>query len=78
MKYLLSDTVHSLSLVAPLVGAWIEIWWHLVLVCTHSVAPLVGAWIEIPLTGFVNGGLYVAPLVGAWIEISERARLGRM
>ena len=36
-------------LVAPLVGAWIEIACHCLKVSTASVAPLVGAWIEINL-----------------------------
>ena len=34
-------------LVAPLVGAWIEITGCLLQANTHPVAPLVGAWIEI-------------------------------
>ena len=33
--------------VAPLVGAWIEIIRSIEHLCTDSVAPLVGAWIEI-------------------------------
>ncbi len=36
-----------LSFVAPLVGAWIEIIFHLQFTFAHCVAPLVGAWIEI-------------------------------
>ena len=37
----------SLSDVAPLVGAWIEIMNNASLSSTDKVAPLVGAWIEI-------------------------------
>ena len=58
-------------LVAPLVGAWIEIAenfckWHEVL-----VAPLVGAWIEISEISACTPTSLVAPLVGAWIEIMQ-------
>ena len=58
-----------LHLVAPLVGAWIEIFNRLLLILCKPVAPLVGAWIEItsPLTITILD--IVAPLVGAWIEI---------
>ena len=34
-------------MVAPLVGAWIEIYLLRSSACIHGVAPLVGAWIEI-------------------------------
>ena len=34
--------------VAPLVGAWIEIFIAVMQVAMVAVAPLVGAWIEIP------------------------------
>ena len=34
--------------VAPLVGAWIEIWARVRALGPLTVAPLVGAWIEIP------------------------------
>ena len=56
-------------IVAPLVGAWIEIriFWRRA--GLQSVAPLVGAWIEI--YDKLSDGIIelVAPLVGAWIEI---------
>ena len=59
-----------MALVAPLVGAWIEI---LRTVCNKvygvTVAPLVGAWIEIVTPSWVRLSIPVAPLVGAWIEI---------
>ena len=56
-------------IVAPLVGAWIEIIGTIDDVEMYDVAPLVGAWIEI---FFVDWNIVkdkVAPLVGAWIEI---------
>ena len=60
-------------MVAPLVGAWIEITTLQHCDIEALVAPLVGAWIEI-----LNGKIYyrensVAPLVGAWIEIQKQA-----
>ena len=56
-------------MVAPPVGAWIEI--------THlqehnmaiRVAPPVGAWIEIQEMFDAAPNIAVAPPVGAWIEI---------
>ena len=56
--------------VAPLVGAWIEIFCTLQHVVCSYVAPLVGAWIEIILAVGCSKCAIVAPLVGAWIEIS--------
>ena len=40
--------------VAPLVGAWIEIYYEEVNKRTDMVAPLVGAWIEIMLNSLTN------------------------
>ena len=57
-------------MVAPFVGAWIEIpnIAPLELVC--PVAPFVGAWIEITASDFKKSDkAMVAPFVGAWIEI---------
>ena len=70
MKSVLLQGSSGTEVVAPLVGAWIEIS-HLF----HSprsafVAPLVGAWIEISKAGTILGVEGVAPLVGAWIEIA--------
>ena len=58
-----------MSVVAPFVGAWIEI-----IICQHFncnrvVAPFVGAWIEIFGFTFCFSTATVAPFVGAWIEI---------
>ena len=47
------------DIVAPLVGAWIEILYSSLLPLLTHVAPLVGAWIEIKLThsapNYTNG-----------------------
>ena len=58
--------------VAPLVGAWIEIYNHFELIDEKAVAPLVGAWIEIGIKDGLDDYESVAPLVGAWIEMSRR------
>ena len=55
--------------VAPLVGAWIEIKPFVNESSIIIVAPLVGAWIEIFNKCKFPTTLIVAPLVGAWIEI---------
>ena len=56
--------------VAPLVGAWIEIYKPPGHPMRTPVAPLVGAWIEIRPNLFYCCRVRVAPLVGAWIEIN--------
>ena len=57
-------------MVAPLVGAWIEIQGIQNMRAKEAgVAPLVGAWIEIISLGMIATPFAVAPLVGAWIEI---------
>ena len=61
-------------MVAPLVGAWIEITTLQHCDIEALVAPLVGAWIEILLAGHYEMATMVAPLVGAWIEITKRCR----
>ena len=55
--------------VAPLVGAWIEIYTFSPHSTSRIVAPLVGAWIEILVALLEVLDDNVAPLVGAWIEI---------
>ena len=57
------------SMVAPLVGAWIEIFPIAFSQSLINVAPLVGAWIEMYSLLAFNCASLVAPLVGAWIEI---------
>ena len=47
MKSELNTIIKRVDIVAPLVGAWIEIANCLILVILTGVAPLVGAWIEI-------------------------------
>ena len=61
---------HLGDLVAPLVGAWIEIHLYMTYNLLFIVAPLVGAWIEIIGLYSVVNPCHVAPLVGAWIEIA--------
>ena len=58
-----------LFFVAPLAGAWIEIFgaWCGQVLC--YVAPLAGAWIEIAIADPLPSIRSVAPLAGAWIEI---------
>ena len=47
LKSLSSADYKNGKLVAPLVGAWIEIRFAFVVATSAAVAPLVGAWIEI-------------------------------
>ena len=51
LKYHIHGTGSELVLVAPLVGAWIEIRIRQRLNRIKGVAPLVGAWIEILFLG---------------------------
>ena len=55
------------EVVAPLVGAWIEILSLSGKFILCIVAPLVGAWIEIMCNFHFQATAEVAPLVGAWI-----------
>ena len=72
MKYISVILSPLATAVAPLVGAWIEIYKLIFCASNNKVAPLVGAWIEIRET-FINSALQsVAPLVGAWIEIGYK------
>ena len=58
-----------MGLVAPYMGAWIEIKTTICMNSCHYVAPYMGAWIEIFLPLLVAKGSVVAPYMGAWIEI---------
>ena len=69
MKLLLDQLDPPGNHVAPLVGAWIEIFDISKVMTDAVVAPLVGAWIEIWRQRMYNVYEVVAPLVGAWIEI---------
>ena len=63
----------SISYVAPLAGAWIEILFLLLSCVNIMVAPLAGAWIEIHMETNCTKPCRVAPLAGAWIEINITA-----
>ena len=67
-----SGTMYGAYYVAPLVGAWIEIYGITPTMPMYHVAPLVGAWIEIYRYAPIHIENQVAPLVGAWIEIYTR------
>ena len=69
LKFRCRIQIRPVSLVAPLVGAWIEIYFYLGYFLFLAVAPLVGAWIEITSYEVVFFHFRVAPLVGAWIEM---------
>ena len=62
------------AVVAPHVGAWIEMYPNIGLSSCLLVAPHVGAWIEIKSPFGENKLKPVAPHVGAWIEIEDRDR----
>ena len=73
MKLVNGHELLANGLVAPLVGAWIEILFASSKDFACMVAPLVGAWIEIISIPQPMAAAYVAPLVGAWIEIKSDA-----
>ena len=62
---------NEFDLVAPHVGAWIEILCDIDGPTSSGVAPHVGAWIEIYNNTITYTGNKVAPHVGAWIEICK-------
>ena len=70
LKFVHNQVTTSDFLVAPLVGARVEIEQNPVLDMDSSVAPLVGARVEIGTHIPIFGPLYVAPLVGARVEIN--------
>ena len=73
MKSSVCHDTSPASMVAPLVGAWIEIFDIIIIKQNdYKVAPLVGAWIEIIWGAAEPSTSNVAPLVGAWIEIDMR------
>ena len=76
MKCILCD-LHSNQIVAPRVGAWIEILLTVDEYREYRVAPRVGAWIEILSSCNVLSCIFVAPRVGAWIEIWNLSSYGR-
>ena len=60
------------DVVAPHVGAWIEISALSLGAYANTVAPHVGAWIEIRDPTGNRRFWPVAPHVGAWIEIKKK------
>ena len=56
-------------MVAPYMGAWIEIIFVDHPKAQPGVAPYMGAWIEIKPLTLVDDVPEVAPYMGAWIEI---------
>ena len=69
LKYNVTPFFVKYFLVAPPVGAWIEILNISVILLNALVAPPVGAWIEIFYKSCNKKISSVAPPVGAWIEI---------
>ena len=69
LKFCLKAADLLVHRVAPLAGAWIEIFCVRSIVYSKSVAPLAGAWIEIIIDSMPLKIFVVAPLAGAWIEI---------
>ena len=65
-------------LVAPFVGAWIEIALYPESEVEEWVAPFVGAWIEIGVKIPLYKFQVVAPFVGAWIEITRSSETREM
>ena len=70
LKYCTQYSRRKYAVVAPHVGAWIEILWTWEADMGYRVAPHVGAWIEINIEYKYQSHSHVAPHVGAWIEIS--------
>ena len=71
LKYINHFHNQIIIIVAPYMGAWIEIIKSDELDVAISVAPYMGAWIEISdEMGWCKAGK-VAPYMGAWIEISD-------
>ena len=64
--------------VAPLAGAWIEMWRTIRSLMRVSVAPLAGAWIEIFSPLIYSTTASVAPLAGAWIEMQLHGQNGNL
>ncbi len=61
-------------IVAPYMGAWIEIRHQFCTGLCILVAPYMGAWIEIGRSPGSFGPGNVAPYMGAWIEIVKNCR----
>jgi len=59
--------------IAPCIGAWIEIFFEISASPFTRIAPCIGAWIEIPSLLFAHLVNSIAPCIGAWIEIGAIA-----
>ena len=70
LKSAVSWTVGPLPVVAPYMGAWIEIAEGGGKLTITAVAPYMGAWIEISKSRCKCCRIQVAPYMGAWIEIT--------
>ena len=66
----------AMPVVAPRVGAWIEMQSPHLSQQPINVAPRVGAWIEIDRKYLAVKYIHVAPRVGAWIEIVSALTFG--
>ena len=76
LKFIPSVNSCIWDIVAPHVGAWIEISERDPLPESCKVAPHVGAWIEIITIGDkIYKTSLVAPHVGAWIEMCRCNRI---
>ncbi len=75
MKYDIAPMYLAQAIVAPRMGAWIEISNYGSFRNRSTVAPRMGAWIEILSICFVLTMISVAPRMGAWIEIPKRNRV---
>ena len=78
MKFSTDPIRFQNAFVAPLAGAWIEIYLEIKKLFQSPVAPLAGAWIEINAHSFLRMPYPVAPLAGAWIEMSRVEELAQM
>ena len=66
-----SQTVTNLSsaVVAPYIGAWVEILNSIPDYISQLVAPYIGAWVEMCIWHSLHMHRWVAPYIGAWVEI---------
>ena len=71
LKSINSKNITLNLIVAPFMGAWIEIGSPNNINAVDLVAPFMGAWIEINGIGGNVVISSVAPFMGAWIEIGS-------
>ena len=70
LKFVIRLYSKVFAIVAPFMGAWIEIFGRTKLRNLNFVAPFMGAWIEILKKKEKLIQDIVAPFMGAWIEIN--------